>query len=774
MSQVNSPQSRDSSSTIPAAEPQPAVPSSSPSNGPAPEDKSFEDGFQKIPQIAHDALDYLVNQHAGTRLTADGTLIRSWTEGQDASIMPTAAAIIAKLRLKDSSRFSETEAEDLAKLVRNLLDEQRPDGGWRNSMGDLKSRLSATVFGYLALYCVLDSLDSDLLQDLEPELVIQVRLACSMARKWILSAPVGLTRKAAIPPLMALSAFAQDILHEWDHFNFRDLFAPPALSDVKNFFRFLARAEFLPSRSSQMAKGELPIEIVFHSSLLAQQYYNLVFPEAYPKIHIPKAILKRLPSASKINESLLSTGMVPGAGHMLFGMLIGFLDEDTLQSAWAKDLADFISQYQDESGIWTYLPIASYLNVNAIQKVYPDSALAKESLQKLEGGQKDHLRQADSDTVMDAYAFNSATWNNVLILEAWFRADPASLGRPEFQEGLDYLLFCQFETGRFVFNHGAHESETENNFTGLIAGFLSLIRNEIMTHPESLPDNTERGTLLIRLNDAIGRAIQNLLDQQNDNGGWSAYVKNNKDKPAGAAPFAGITKLLGPEMQLSFSDPSTADSTANVLTLLGRNGHTAENSLNVRQALSWLEKDFVKGAGWWARWGSGYISGTHYVLEALSALGIDLKSDPRAQAMVEVYRNTQNADGGWGEDGMQSDNPAQDPKLALDFDSEPLETATVVLSLLLAGVDPQDDMLKKAVRYLVDHYQSATNETPASLQNMTLDEQEKLLWHNTRAFYDFTPTIWYTEELLVTDMYPIIALQRYAVARRSAAVDRGL
>ena len=98
-------------------------------------------------------------------------------------------------------------------------------------------------------------------------------------------------------------------------------------------------------------------------------------------------------------------------------------------------------------------------------------------------------------------------------------------------------------------------------------------------------------------------------------------------------------------------------------------------------ALDWLKRDQHPEGSWWGRWGVNYIYGTWSVLCALNAAGID----PANQMMRRAARwliQIQNADGGWGESCDSYDLARKGHEPA---PSNASQTAWALLGLMAAG-----------------------------------------------------------------------------------------
>jgi squalene-hopene/tetraprenyl-beta-curcumene cyclase len=128
-------------------------------------------------------------------------------------------------------------------------------------------------------------------------------------------------------------------------------------------------------------------------------------------------------------------------------------------------------------------------------------------------------------------------------------------------------------------------------------------------------------------------------------------------------------------------DPPTEDVTARCISMLAQLGERPETNPTLRRAIGYLRETQLKDGSWYGRWGMNYIYGTWSVLCALNAAGIDHDDDLMRKA-ADWLVGIQNPDGGWGEDGAS---------YKLDYHAyEPApstasQTAWALLALMAAG-----------------------------------------------------------------------------------------
>lgn len=185
--------------------------------------------------------------------------------------------------------------------------------------------------------------------------------------------------------------------------------------------------------------------------------------------------------------------------------------------------------------------------------------------------------------------------------------------------------------------------------------------------------------------DAIDRGLGWILSMQNDDGGWAAFDKNNKQQVVNKIPFSDHGACL---------DPSSPDITARVITLLTEFGFTKDEEV-IDKALNYLYSNQSPFGGWFGRWGINYIYGTWAVLTCLEAIGEDSNSKPVKRA-VRWLKEIQNGDGGFSESPESYTRKTYVPYP----ESVPSQTAWALMGLMAAtGIDSIE--VKRGIDYLV-------------------------------------------------------------------------
>jgi squalene-hopene/tetraprenyl-beta-curcumene cyclase len=229
-----------------------------------------------------------------------------------------------------------------------------------------------------------------------------------------------------------------------------------------------------------------------------------------------------------------------------------------------------------------------------------------------------------------------------------------------------------------------------------------------------------------RMEKAVRAGVQWLLSMQNRDGGWGAFDRDNDRGLLCNIPFADHNAMI---------DPSTADVTARVVECLGRFGWPAEHPV-IQRAVQFLLKDQCEDGSWFGRWGVNYVYGSSGVLRALETVSLTAKEF--CQRAVNWLRAIQKADGSFGESLWSY----TDPKTKGQGNSTASQTAWGLIGLL-AGAEPHDPAIQRAVSYLVTQ-----QNTDGS-------------WSET----DFTgtgfPGVFYLKYHLYRNSFPLYALARF-------------
>ncbi len=161
--------------------------------------------------------------------------------------------------------------------------------------------------------------------------------------------------------------------------------------------------------------------------------------------------------------------------------------------------------------------------------------------------------------------------------------------------------------------------------------------------------------------------------------------------------------------------------------------------------LAYLRGTQQKDGSWFGRWGTNYIYGTWSVLNALAMAGLD-PGDPAVKRAVAWLLSKQRADGGWGEDGASY---WANQKHGEGKESTASQTAWAMLGLMAAG-EAHHPAVARGADYLVKTQQ------PHGLW----DEE----WYTAVGF----PRVFYLRYHGYRKYFPLWALARF---RKLRAVD---
>jgi squalene-hopene/tetraprenyl-beta-curcumene cyclase len=168
---------------------------------------------------------------------------------------------------------------------------------------------------------------------------------------------------------------------------------------------------------------------------------------------------------------------------------------------------------------------------------------------------------------------------------------------------------------------------------------------------------------------AVQRAIVWTFGMQCRDGGWAAFDVDNTRALCGELPFCDFGKVI---------DPPSADVTAHVLEMLGREGLSEDP--RVVAGRDWLLREQEADGSWFGRWGANHIYGTGAAVPALVEVGV-AREAPSIRRAVRWLEAHQNEDGGWGESLRSYEDRAWRGRGV----STASQTAWALLALLAAG-----------------------------------------------------------------------------------------
>jgi squalene-hopene/tetraprenyl-beta-curcumene cyclase len=242
-------------------------------------------------------------------------------------------------------------------------------------------------------------------------------------------------------------------------------------------------------------------------------------------------------------------------------------------------------------------------------------------------------------------------------------------------------------------------------------------------------DRAEANSSTQTYDPAIARAREWVLGLQSRNGGWAAFDADNTYSFLNNIPFSDHGALL---------DPPTEDVTARCISMLAQLPPDDESKRAIAKGIDYLRTTQLKDGSWYGRWGLNYIYGTWSSLCALNAAGLDA-SDAMVARAADWLLGTQNADGGWGEDGAsyKLDYKGYEPA-----PSTASQTAWALLGLMAAG-KVEHPQVQRGIRYLLAH------------------QNGEGLWDEQRFTATGFPRVFYLRYHGYRRFFPLWAIARY-------------
>lgn len=222
----------------------------------------------------------------------------------------------------------------------------------------------------------------------------------------------------------------------------------------------------------------------------------------------------------------------------------------------------------------------------------------------------------------------------------------------------------------------------------------------------------------------IDNAAQWLRIMQSKNGGFGAYDADNTNRFVDASPLADYISLI---------DPPTADITARcVMFLANMVKQQPEVQETIDKAINFLWQEQEEDGSWFGRWGCNYIYGTWSVLYALEQAGIP-NDDQRIKLAVKWLKNTQNQDGGWGEDNLTYHDSIIH-KRGQYYLSTAFQTAWALLGLIAAG-EAHSIEVKKGVHFLSSTQQDNGHWQDSNFSGAGFPKAVYLKYHGYGAYF---------------------------------------
>jgi len=162
-------------------------------------------------------------------------------------------------------------------------------------------------------------------------------------------------------------------------------------------------------------------------------------------------------------------------------------------------------------------------------------------------------------------------------------------------------------------------------------------------HNSNYPDLDDSAVVTLVLHrtgmslDELKPALNWIFGMQNSDGGWGTFDRDNDQWILNEIPFADLKSLI---------DPSNPDVTGHVLETLGELGYGKTKA--AQRAVRYLKRVQRDNGSWFGRWGVHTLYGTCAAVVGLRKVGEPVEA-PYLQRAIHFVVNSQNADGGWGE-----------------------------------------------------------------------------------------------------------------------------
>jgi squalene-hopene/tetraprenyl-beta-curcumene cyclase len=212
-------------------------------------------------------------------------------------------------------------------------------------------------------------------------------------------------------------------------------------------------------------------------------------------------------------------------------------------------------------------------------------------------------------------------------------------------------------------------------------------------------------------------------------GGWGAFDADNTRELCRKLPFCDFGEVI---------DPPSADVTAHVVEMLGRDGRRDDPATS--RGVEWLLREQEGDGSWFGRWGANFVYGTGAAVPALVEAGLP-RDHPAIRRAVRWLERVQQPDGGWGEDLRAYDDPEWRGRGA----STASQTAWALIALHAAG--ERGTAAERGLSWL------------ASTQRADGSWDEP--WFTGTGF----PGDFYINYHLYRLIFPVMALGRYVVER---------
>lgn len=357
-----------------------------------------------------------------------------------------------------------------------------------------------------------------------------------------------------------------------------------------------------------------------------------------------------------------------------------------LRKAALEKARQWILDHQDEEGDWggivpAMMNAVMALHAEGMSKNEPAIAKGMDALKRLTRGLSADIRPHAHEDASTATLQScvSPVWDTALatlgLLEAG--VDPKD---DRIQKAKDWL-WSQRITQKSDWLYKSTLPMGEKTYAWCFQYFNKFFPD--------LDDSTLTTLVLYKAGmtkEQLKPALNWIYCMQNKDGGWGTFDRENCQWILNEIPFADLKALI---------DPSNADLTGHILETLGAMGES--NTKAVRRAIRYLERTQRDNGSWFGRWGVHTIYGTSAAVVGMRKVGVPIEN-PMIQRALYFIEKSQNADGGWGENG---DNYRPDCETGVG-NSTPSQTAwaLLVLQACRGGDKNYEAMIQRGLDFL--------------------------------------------------------------------------
>ncbi len=331
------------------------------------------------------------------------------------------------------------------------------------------------------------------------------------------------------------------------------------------------------------------------------------FVKFLTRIPALRAILKpprnKLPPVDMFNTSLFDELFI-AEQHTLVPVFILIELNTTKRSDMINALVSWLKERVLSDGSWFRVNYITALSVLALIELTQKTDVGSEMTTMIEKG-IEWLQNTKNPDGGCREALNLNVWDTALSIIALTEVNTRYNGNPEvIQKAAQWLIDHQNDNGGWAFS-GMRDSTLPSDADDTALATLAIIRAKLQSEDAK---------------SAVQRGIEWLKQNQGTDGSWSTYQPGQGD--------VGCVSI-----------------TAHTIEALLAYG---EGQTYVDNGIKWLRSNIHKDGYWDDLWLSKRTYGTACALTTLIKAGYE--DAPEITQAVQWLKQTQNEDGGWGED----------------------------------------------------------------------------------------------------------------------------